>query len=229
MKTIGIIGGMGPEATAAFYMAVVRIFQRRFNACHDADYPPMIIYSLPAPDVVEKMEDEERLVEMLRDAAGKLEKAGADFLVVACNTVQKYLVAIKGVVSIPCLDLNEELARAAAERGYEKVCVFGSEATLRDGLLEKACRAVGVDVVVPPASDRPALTRVIMTILSGCAYTRARKDLIEMISKLRGSGVQAVVLACTDLGLAVGEQDTGLPLVDSVEVLAEAAVRMSTT
>jgi aspartate racemase len=228
MKTIGIIGGMGPEATAALYTQIIRIFQRRFNARHDSDYPPIIIYSLPAPDVVERNEDEKRLVDMLRDAAQKVEKAGADFFVVACNTVQKYLPAMNEVVSIPSLDLNEEIAQAAAERGYKKVCLFGSEATLREGLLEHACGKKGVNVVIPPPSDRPALTRVIMTILSGCSYTEARKDLQKMISNLRESDVQAVVLACTDLGLAVGEQDVGLPLVDSVEVLAEAAVRMST-
>lgn len=228
MKTIGIIGGMGPEATAALYTQIVRIFQRKFNARHDSDYPPMIIYSLPAPDVVERMEDEKRLVDMLHDSVRKVEKAGADFFLVACNTVQKYLPAMTEAVSIPSLDLNEEIAQAAAERGFKKVCVFGSEATLRDGLLEKACGDKGVNVVIPPPSDRPALTRAIMTILSGGAYTEARKDLLKMISKLRDSDVQAVVLACTDLRLAVGEKDVEFPVVDSVKVLAEAAVRMST-
>ncbi len=224
MKTIGIIGGMGPEATAAFYMEIVRIFQRRFNARHDADYPAMIIYSLPAPDVIERMEDEKRLVEMFRDAVKKLEDGGADFFVLACNSVQKYLPVMGRVVSIPYLDLNKELARAVSERGYGEVCILGSEATLQDGLLEQACRDKGVSVVTPSETERATLTRVIMNILSGNAYTEARRDLLKIISKMRSRGIHAVVLACTDLRLVVSEEEAGLPLVDSVEVLAEATV-----
>jgi aspartate racemase len=225
MKTIGIIGGMGPESTAALYMHIVKVFQRRYGARHDSDYPPMVIYSLPAPDVVEHMEDEELLIEMLEDAAKKLEGAGADFLVIGCNTVQKYLGRVGEVVSIPYLDLNEEVGRVVEERGFKTVGLLGTEATLGNGLMEEACRRHGADVVTPDPLDRRALTRVIMAILSGEPRTDARRIVLAAISDLRRKGADAVVLGCTDLRLVVTADESPVALLDTVDVLAKAAVR----
>jgi aspartate racemase len=225
MKTIGIIGGMGPEATAALYMHIVGIFQRRFGAKHDADYPPMIICSLPAPDVVKRIEDEHQLVKMLQKAGRNIECAGADFFLIACNTVQKHLDAIAQEVSIPFVNLNEEIAQTAVQRGYKTVGILGTEATVEDGFLEKACRDQGMNVLIPNPIDRRALTRVIMTILSGEPRAEARRIVLAAISDLRRNGADTVVLACTDLRLVVNADESPVPLLDSVDVLAQAAVR----
>ena len=93
-KTVGILGGMGPEATASLYLEIVKIFQKKFNAKYDKDFPPFFIYSSPIPDVVENQFNEEILIKLLQEGAKKIESAGANFMVVACNTVQKYLPKI---------------------------------------------------------------------------------------------------------------------------------------
>ena len=87
MKTIGIIGGMGPEATALFYKKIIRIFQNYYSAKYDSDYPKIIIYNVPIPDVVENCTQEEIIKSMLISASKKLESIGADYIVIPCNTV----------------------------------------------------------------------------------------------------------------------------------------------
>ena len=227
MKTIGIIGGMGPEATAALYLEIVHIFQRRFNARYDADYPPMVIYNLPAPDVVEGIKHETKLVWMLIDAAKKLEKAGAAFFLLACNTVQKHLPSVADAVDIPFIDLNAEIASAAKKAGWQKLGVLGTEATLSGGHLVEACRQEGIECVLPESLERREITRVIMNILSGDPDSAARPTLLGTFASLEQRGAQAAVLACTDLRLALRHHPSPIPLLDTVDLLAEAAVRQS--
>lgn len=227
MKTIGIIGGMGPEATAALYLEIVHIFQRRFNARYDADYPPMVIYNLPAPDVVEEVGNEGELLRLLIDAARKLEKAGAEFFLLACNTVQKHLPSVAAAVDIPFIDLNVEIASAAKKAGWQRLGILGTEATLSEGHLAEACRQKGVESLLPEPLDRRELTRIIMGILSGNPDSDARRSLLGTIASLEQRGAQAVVLACTDLRLLLQHRPSPIPLLDTVDLLAEAAVGQS--
>ena len=87
-KKIGILGGMGPEATADLYMKIVKYFQKNYGARYDKDFPEFFINSVPIPDVVESMENEKNVLFMLLSATKLLQKDGCDFIVIACNSVQ---------------------------------------------------------------------------------------------------------------------------------------------
>jgi aspartate racemase len=224
MRTIGILGGMGPEATASLYLRIVRIFQKRLGARLDADFPPMLVNSLPVPDVVERLEDEARLVEMLSGGARALEAAGADFLLMACNTVQKYLPVVTGATSLPWIDLMREIGRSVAEQGHRIPGVLGTEATVRDQLIEKACSRVGRQVVLPTAEEQGRVTAAILDILAG-RRKAPREALRPVLAALHGRGADAVILGCTDLPLALAPEDCPVPQIDTLEILAEAAVR----
>ncbi len=224
LRTIGILGGMGPEATASIYLRIVRIFQQRFGARLDADFPPMLINSLPVPDVVERVVDESHLVEMLREGARTLESAGADFLLMACNTVQKYLPLAREATELPWIDLMEEIGRTVVERGHGTVGVLGTEATVRQQLIERACAQVGRQVLTPTAEEQAEVTRAILDILSG-QRDAPRAALRPVLAALHGRGAEAIILGCTDLPLVLSSDDAPLPLIDTLEILAEAAVR----
>ena len=110
-KKIGILGGMGPEATAELYLKIIKIFQDKFGAKYDSDYPEIMIYNLPLPDVVEKIDQSSKIKEMLVKGVQKLESWGVDFIAIPCNTVNFFLPEMRTAVSIPILSILEETAK----------------------------------------------------------------------------------------------------------------------
>jgi aspartate racemase len=227
MNTLGIIGGMGPRATAELYMAVVSIFQRRFGARYDADFPPILIHSVPAPEVVERLEDERALGVMLAAAARGLEAAGARYLAIACNTAHIVYPQVVSAVGVPVLDLPGEVARALGRRGLSRVGLLATGLTLDRGLYRNPCARLGIDLVEPDAAQRERLTEIIMAVLAGGPLSAPRGALSELLEALAGAGAEAAVLGCTDLAPLIRGVQPPIPVFDSTEVLAEALVRVA--
>ena len=223
MKTIGILGGMGPEATAELYLDVVRIFQQEYNARYDADFPPFFIFSLPIPDVVESLEDEELLVSLLQYGVKKLEQSGADFIVIACNSVQVYLSQMQQAVKIPILSIPRLVAQEAANKNYQKVGLLATETTLKNKLFEK--EMTNKEIFIPDEDEQREVTAAIMNILSGCKSNLDQERLKKIIAKMKLNGAEAVILGCTELPLLVPENDSSLPLLNTLKILARAAVK----
>ena len=109
-KTIGIIGGQGPSSTADFYMRIVKYFQDNFGARYVRDFPPMIIFSVPTPDLVERIEDEEKIFNMVTDAIKKMENDGCDFIVIACNSLQYLNKRLQDEIKIPIIGIAPIIA-----------------------------------------------------------------------------------------------------------------------
>ena len=97
-RKVGIIGGMGPEATAEMYRRIIKVFQRRYGAVYDSDYPEMVIVNLPIPDVVEREGYSSAVKDMLVETASKLKEYGVDFIAIPCNTVSVFSETIRKVV-----------------------------------------------------------------------------------------------------------------------------------
>ncbi len=225
MKTIGIIGGMGPQATAELYMAVVGIFQRRFGARYDADFPPMLIHSVPAPEVVERLEDERALGSMLAASARTLEAAGAALIAIACNTAHIVHPRVAAAVGVPVLDLPAEAVAAVVAGGHRRVGLLATGLTLERGLYRDACTRAGVELVEPDPGQLAQLTEVIMAVLAGAPLGPARASLARLLDQLAAAGAQAALLGCTDLGPVARDISAPMPLYDTTAILAEALVR----
>jgi len=229
-KRIGILGGMGPKATADLYMAIVRLFQERFGARYDADFPQMLINSVPAPDVVERLEDEARLVAVLQQGVRTLEVAGADFVVMACNTVHAFHAAIASVVSIPVVDLVEETVAGVHAAGHRRVGVLGTGQTIGRGIYRGPCERRGVELLEPGEVQQEALTELIMDVLAGRYAPGCAARLGTLIGDLADQGAEAVILGCTELSGVTPDLDPAssaalVPLFDTTQILARAAVR----
>lgn len=223
-KRIGILGGMGPKATADLYMAIVEQFQQRFGARYDADFPQMIINSVPAPDVVERLEDEARLVAVLQQGVRTLEAAGADFVVIACNTVHAFHAAVASAVSIPVLDLVEETVAEVHAAGHQCVGVLGTGLTVARGIYRRPCERRGVALLEPGELQQETLTALIMDILAGRHAQRCAERLGAIIGEFRDQGAEAVILGCTDLS-GVTPDPPPVAIFDTTLILARAAVR----
>ncbi len=216
---MGILGGMGPEATAELYLRIVRIFQRKYGAKYDDDFPEIIIINLPIPDVVEGFTAEQEIKKMLLDGVKKLEGAGADFIAIPCNTVTYYLDEIQESVSIPLLSILEETAKEVKKQGFLKIGVLGTELTINKNIYgDTLCNE---ELIYPTLEEQRGTTRVIMNILSGEKKLEDKCFLLSVIKNLNVRGAEKVILGCTELPLLVNGGD----FFDTIEILARACVR----
>ena len=218
MKTVGILGGMGPEATAQLYLEIITIFQQRYNAKYDSDFPEMIILNLPLPDVVEEKGNPDTIIELLQQSVKKLEQAGVDFIAVPCNTAMAFLSEMRKVVSVPFVSIVEETAKVVKRTNFTKVGIVATQMTLRSGIYSQA---LGQLLIEPSVDQKRQITKIIMNILAGEKNDEDKKDLQEIILDLRIRGADAVILGCTELPLLFTSEDT----IDTIKVLAEAVVR----
>jgi|TARA_B100002003_G_scaffold142961_1_gene132309 aspartate racemase len=219
MKKIGILGGMGPEATSDMYMKIIKIFQKKFNAKFDKDFPEIIIYSMPIPDVVVELDNEKLLISCLTKGVKKLEKAGADFVIIACNTVQYYLPEMKKAISIPILSVVEETSKKI--QNYKKVGLLGTEITLKKNVFGNLKK----EIITPTKKQQKIVTKVITDILTG---NRVNKGKIEkIIYNLQTKWAEGIILGCTELPLIIDQKDYPLEIFDTTQIIAEAAVKIS--
>jgi len=218
-KTIGILGGMGPEATAELYKRIVGICQRDFGAKYDSDFPPIVLYNMPLPDIVENKGDPELISAVITDGLSKLEKAGCDFVAVPCNTVFAYISRPPAGI----LDIVKKTADFVRSKGMKKVGLIATRNTIKNRLYEKALE--GVEILQLPEASQIQVNDIIMRILSGEKRYEDKQRLVELIKNLAEEAAEAVILGCTELPLLISTNDSEIFLVDTLQVLAEATVK----
>lgn len=167
---------------------------------------------------------EERLVPLLTDAARRLEKAGADFLVMPCNSLHEFIDDIRGSVKIPVLNIVEETVRFLKNEGVTKTGIVSTSITRDKKLYKDLCVANGIDLVDPDELQQARINGIILDLISDKRGDQDKKELMGIIDDLAAKGVRHVVLACTDLQLLDLDRP-GLKLFDTMNILADAAVR----
>lgn len=223
-EMIGILGGMGPEASAYFYHLLIEIAQEKYNAVQDTDYPPVVIYNMPVKDFDETgIRDEESVRRQLIDGVRKLESFGAKYIVIACNTVHQFYAEMQEAVSVPIINIVTETAAAAHGRGYKKVLLLTSESTNRLNLYKNACSAVGLESISVDEPTQKELNSIILHVMAG---SQGREDVqaVDAIVRRLEGGVDAILLGCTELPLAVREGDLDIPVINSNRVILESVL-----
>ena len=227
-KTIGVLGGMGPGASANLYMEIIKYAQQKYNAIQDIDYPPIIIYSLPLEGFDETGIVEEKLVEkQLIDGVKKLESAGCDLIIIGCNTVHVLFAKMQVAVKIPILNIVEETKKKVLEFGYKKVGLFASESTTKSGLYQNNFQKSGIDVVSPDSSQQNTLNLVIQHVMGG---NQKDDDVIILKDVARDyikQGAEAIVMGCTEIPLAINQTHTDIKLFNTIEIIVQSAVDFS--
>lgn len=218
-KKIGILGGMGPEATADFYLRIIRLFQKKYGSVYDSDFPEIFIVNLPIPDVVENPNEENKVREMLINAVKKLEKSGADFIVIPCNTVTYYISEMKNAVSIPIINIIKETANEVLKSGIKKVGLLGTEMTIKSNIYANVLK--DIQVLTLNEIEQKETTKIILNILAGKKSRKDKKKLIEFIQKLKDLGAGKVILGCTELPLAI---KGNIDAFDTLDILAKSTV-----
>jgi len=221
MKTIGVLGGMGPAATAHFMERLVVLCA----AERDQDYPPTLAYSASQiPDRTTHLVDGGAdPTPALQAAARVLQEGGAGVIAIPCNTAHAYLAAIRAAVDVTVLDMIDLAASTiAASYPGATVGVLAATGTVRLGLYQEALRAKGQSVEQPDDELQEQVMAAIREVKGGGSGRDRRLD--HAIEVLRGRGAEVLVLGCTELPLAVDSANTAIPVVDATDVLARACL-----
>ena len=222
--TVGVLGGLGPEATLDFYAKVIALTP----AARDQEHLHLIIDSDPrVPNRNEAVAGTGPSPgPALAAMAKRLEGAGADFLVMACNAAHAFQADIEAAVSVPFVSIIDETVRATVARcpGVQTVGVLGSSGCLDARLYQTAFARYGVEVVVPESAEREGLMTLLYRIKAGDKGGEVRAAMQALTELLVAGGAQAVVAGCTEVPLVLAQDALGVPLVDSSAVLAERTV-----
>ena len=225
MKSVGIIGGLGPETTAEFYLEVVFNCQK----INKDQRPLVVISSVPLlfeieRDLIATNTGKERYIPFLIEEAVRLEKSGVDFLVMPCNSLHVFIEEIRNAVSIPVLSIVDETIRYMQEYEFKKVGLISTSATVKNSVYENELRKHQIDFVVPNNLEKAKMDKIIQRLIDGQQLNSDREEIIETAHHLAGSGVDCIALACTDLQLLLPNSDK-VPIFDTMKVLANATVR----
>ena len=224
MKTIGLIGGMSWESTASYYRLINQAVQARLGGLHSA---PLLLHSVDFAGIeqLQRAGDWDAAGAQLAQAARGLQAAGAQALLICANTMHKVAPAIESAVQIPLLHVVDATAAAVHRAGVRQVGLLGTRFTMEQPFYVERLQQQGLDVLLPDADDRATVHRVIYEELcQGRILTRSRDDYRRVMAALVARGAEGIILGCTEIALLVDAGDAAVPLFDTTELHAQAAV-----
>ena len=224
-KRIGILGGMSPESTVAYYEYITRSYTERFG---DYSYPEILIYSVSFQPYVDwpNAERWDLVAQGLSDAAQRLVASGADLILIATNTMHIVFDQVQASVDVPMLSLLEAVASAIQSQGLSTVGLLGTRFTMEKTFYQDSLSLRGISVLVPDARDREFVNQVIYEeLVAGQIHDGSRAGYVAVVEKLAERGAEGIILGCTEIPLLLREGDVSLPLLDTTAIHAEAALQ----
>ena len=227
MKTIGLIGGMSWESTVTYYRVINETIKRELGGLHSAK---ILLYSVDF-DEIEKYQasgEWDKSADVLSDAAVRLEKAGADFIVICTNTMHKVAPQMSKRLSVPIIHIAEATADKLKEQGITTVGLLGTKYTMTQDFYKAKLIEAGVHVIIPSGNDVETVNSIIYDELClGIIRQESKEKYLSIIKKLGDAGAKGVILGCTEIGLLVQQEDTDLPVFDTTLIHAEKAALYS--
>lgn len=228
-KTVGIIGGLGPDATSRFYMDLVA----KFRTSNEPIRPSVLTYSVPIPLSVERnavLNGESKVVcrDIVVQAATRLEGAGADFIVMPCNSLHIFTSNIRGSVHVPFVDMVEEVASLLADQGASVVGLVSTRLTAETGLYKNSLAEKGMSTINLDCNEQEEIDNIIYRAINNANAEQDKTGLAKVVEELVHKGATSIVIACTDLKPLMPEYPTGVRCYDSMEVLLDTTVRILT-
>lgn len=224
-KIVGILGGMGPDATVDLFQKILRATP----AARDQDHLRILIdCNSKIPDRNEAFLGRgEDPFPALRESAQLLERAGAHLIAIPCNAAHGWHDRVQGAVTVPVLHIMEATADLVRARypAVGRVGLLAATVTVRVGLYQRALERYGIASLIPDDSSQGEVMRVIRAVKAGDQGSETRRLIREQANGLAAQGAQAVIAGCTEIPLVLGEADASVPVVDATLALALRAVR----
>lgn len=227
-KVIGLIGGMSWESSIAYYRMINELMREKLGGQNNAK---SLMYTVNFHDI-ELMQREARWDDAaaeLADAAQRLERGGADFIILCTNTMHKVAPAIERAVKIPLIHIASATGDRIKAAGLKRVGLLATRFTMeQDFYKDKLIRDYGLDVLVPEQAERDEVHRIIYDELClGKVLEPSRNTYKQIMESLRLKGAEAIILGCTEITLLVKPGDTSLPTFDTTLIHAQKAVELA--
>jgi aspartate racemase len=225
MKTIGMIGGMSWESSIEYYRIINEAVREKLGGLHSAK---SIMYSVEFAEI-EALQHQNRwdeLAKIMIEAARSLERGGADFVIICTNTMHKLYDDVQKNIQIPMLNIAEETAEKIKTEGIKKIALLGTRFTMAEDFYKgRLVDKYDLEVIIPSAAQMEIVHRVIYDELcAGIINSDSKQKYADIIQCLVAKGAEGVILGCTEIGLLVKPQDSPVPLFDTTEIHARAAV-----
>jgi aspartate racemase len=220
---IGILAGMGPRSTAPFVDLVIDECQRQYGARDDEEFPPMMIYALPAPFYLDRPIDHDALRAAICAGLRKLASTGVAFVAMPCNTAHIYYDDLAACVDVLLLNMVDE-AQRAVPAGGRRVALLATRPTVEAGIYQAALARAGLELA-PPADRQGQIDRLLAAIKSSPDRREAEGMWRALLAELVADGIDMALLACTDLNVVSAASPPGITVLDATQCLAAATVR----
>lgn len=224
MQTIGLIGGMSWESSAAYYQQLNQGAEKRLGGYSSAK---TVMASVNFAEVTElgQREDWDGVADILAEAARGVEKAGADFLMLCTTTFHRVAEQVEAAVDIPLLHLADVIAGEAKANRVEKLALIGTKFAMSRTFFTERIASHGIEVIVPDAEKHDRINSVIYDeLVHGRVLDPSRRRMVELIDGLWDRGAQGVILGCTELELLVEQADVEVPLFPCTTLHVNAAL-----
>ncbi|HHH84875.1 MAG TPA: amino acid racemase [Firmicutes bacterium] len=224
MKIPGLVGGTGWVSTAEYYRLINIKSNQRLG---DLKFAKLLIYSLNYGDieVLNRTGNREGVYRLVEEAALKLEKGGADGIVLCANTLHQFSDRLESILTVPIIHIADAVARAMTTAGIKKCGLLGTKQTMEMDFYIKRLQEQDITVIVPAEKDRNEIQRIISgELLKNSFKKESRMFLEKLMEKLVKRGAGGIVLGCTELPLLLKKWKPGIPLFNTLEIHAQAVV-----
>jgi aspartate racemase len=224
MRTIGLIGGMSWESSLEYYRLINEEVRHRLGGFHSAQ---CLMYSVDF-DEVERLQTSgawDKATVLMVDAAKRLERGGADCIVIGTNTMHLMAAAVAAAVPLPLLHIADSTAQAICAQGIRRVALLGTRFTMTQPFYRERLEAHGLQVMIPEKAERETIHHAIYDeLVKGIIRDESRTAYGEIIERMASEGAEGVILGCTEIGLLIKPHDVSLPSFDTTALHAKAAV-----
>lgn len=225
MKTIGLIGGMSWESSLEYYRIINEQVNEKLGGLHSAK---ILMYSVDFEEI-EKLQHEgnwDEATKIMIDAAKRLEKGGADFVVICTNTMHKMADNVQNNIKIPLLHIADVTAEKIKAKGLKKIGLLGTKFTMEEDFYKgRLMKKYNLEVIIPDEKERKIAHDIIYNELClGLTKQSSKDQFIRIINKLVDNGAEAVILGCTEIPLLVQQKDVKVLLFDTTRIHAESSV-----
>jgi aspartate racemase len=224
MKTIGLVGGTGWTSTVEYYRLINQGINKRLGGLNSAK---CIIHSFNYAVINElnKKDDHAGVFKLVLEASQKLKTASVDFLILCANTLHQYADELEKLIDLPIVHIAEAAANEIKKQNITTVGLLGTKFTMEMDFYTKKLEAAGIESLVPQKPERDFIHSAIMDeLLKEEFKNETKRKFLNIIDELKSDGAQGIVLGCTEIPLLIKQNDTILPVFNTLEIHAKAAV-----
>ena len=228
MKTIGIIGGMSWESSIEYYRIINEVTRKKLGGLHSSKSVMVSVDFAPVEEMQKNVQWDEA-TDVMVNTANQVVSGGADFIVIATNTMHKMYEAVQKAVDIPILHIADATAMRIEERKIHTIGLLGTMFTMEmDFYKGRLANRFNLNVIVPKKKDRKTVNQIIyQELVLGKIKNESRNKYIRIMENLVEEGAEGIILGCTEISLLVGANDTSVPVFDTTFIHAETAVEIA--